>query len=391
MIRALSAYTLDPDDVTGAVDDILSQLDLEKKLLKHSAGLLFCYRDFIQTGVVKALCSRLPFDVIGCTSQGVAVAGAADEIMLVLMVMTSDESEFALGLSEPMRENAEDEARIGGIYGKLSATLGSPPSLMFTFLPLLTGFTGDFAVGVLDRLSGGVPVFGSVSLDMDTEMRSPMTIYNGEAYEDRLTLMVLSGETRPDFFLDSVPERNISNQKAVITAAEGSLLISIDNMPAVDYMQKIGLIVDGRINALFAFPVLADSHDGTEPKILTFYELGGNGSLVCASRVPVGATLHIASPTTDMVLETAVDITNAIKKNKNWNGLLIFSCISRNMTLADPMDEMKMIAEQLRDSSGPYVFIYSAGELCPRRGENGNLSNCFNLYSIIACTFGGEK
>jgi hypothetical protein len=385
MIRTLTAYSLEPDDVDTAVNDILRQLNPAENLLKNSAGLLFCYVDFIRTGMVKALCDRLPFDVIGCTTQGIATADAADEVMLALMVLTSDTVQFATGFSEPIETDIEN--RIYRLYERTSASSPGQPSLMFVFQPLLPGFTGDLAINILDRLACGAPLFGSVAFDVDTKVRSPMTIHNGAASLNRLALMLLYGDIAPNFFLDSIPERIISNQKAVITAASGNRLIGLDNMSAAAYMEKTGLLsANNLVQSLFAFPLLVDPHDGSKPKPLTSYDVGQDGSLICSAPVPAGATLNICFPTSDLVLGTAVDITAAVRKQNSVSGLLMFSCVSRSVMLPDPKIEMETIQEQLRGFPAPYLFVYSGGEICPRRGKNGEMHNGFHLYIISACT-----
>ena len=102
MIKALTAFTYEADDAKEAVEEILKQLDLEHNLLKYSVGFITCYLDFIKGGIVEALCADLPFEVIGCTTPMNGGPKAGDQILLTLMVLTSDSTEFATGISQPL-------------------------------------------------------------------------------------------------------------------------------------------------------------------------------------------------------------------------------------------------------------------------------------------------
>ncbi|MDR2393850.1 MAG: hypothetical protein LBD93_06825 [Treponema sp.] len=84
MIKTMSAYTFEIDEVAIAVSEILAQLDVEHSLYAHSVGLMTCYEEFIETRVIKAISDALPFDVIGCSTMANASAGELEEMMLCL-------------------------------------------------------------------------------------------------------------------------------------------------------------------------------------------------------------------------------------------------------------------------------------------------------------------
>ncbi|MDR1948801.1 MAG: FIST C-terminal domain-containing protein [Spirochaetaceae bacterium] len=378
----LTAHTVETDDVDAAVREILEQLDINRNIQKNSVGLIFCYVDFIESGVVEAVCKALPFDVLGCTTLGIALPEAVNDDMLALVVLTSDEVVFSAGVSEALGTDAE--ARITRLYETVSASAAAP-SLLLAFEPTMSGFLGEVTVSVLDRLSKGRPIFGASALDMNTNVRSPKTIYNGAAYSDRLALLLLSGGREPQFFVDSIPHKKTRSQQAVITEAEGNRMFSINNMSAVSYMERIGLINDGVIDLLYAFPLVIDNHDGEKPWPCVIVGIGPDGALLCGGSILPGSTLSIGSPLGEDVLTTAARIVEIAKQKQDRDGLLIFSCFSRNVALVDSGDEMKLVQKLMADSSLPYIFLYSAGEICPLCTGDGKIVNRFHQYSIISC------
>jgi hypothetical protein len=392
MIQVLTAFSKEPDNPEKAVADILQQLDLGHKLLKNTVGLLFAYVDFIKSGTVRSLCSKLPFDVLGCTSQGIVLHQAVEQTMLTLMVLTSDEVEFSTVLSPPLNEQTDTDACMTRLYHQAAAPLKALPSLIFIFPPLIPTILTNQIVDALDRESGNVPVFGAVAMDMAVEIRFPQAIFNGEAWPDRMPLLLITGIEDSKFFLVTLPGQDLLHQKAVVTSAEGNRIITLDKKPAINYLKRVGLLQgEDYLDILYAFPIEIDFHDGKPSRTFAIYSLNADGSIVCGGAAPVGSTVFIRSVGSSLVLQTSSFITGKIKdewdKNKNYHGLLIFSCFSRNLALTDPADEMMAIHSTLADFSLPYLFSYAAGEYCPAFAEKGLIINGFHQYTIIACLF----
>ncbi|MDR2110285.1 MAG: FIST C-terminal domain-containing protein [Spirochaetaceae bacterium] len=387
MINLLTACTSDVDDTDAAIRDILEQLDIRYRLLKNTVGLLFCHLDFIKSGAVEAVYGALPFEVVGCTTLGAAVPGAMGDIVLTLTVLTSDDVEFHTRLSDPLTEDQEN--RISRCYREAAAAPQIPPSLILIFIPSLYNLAGDTVVGVLNRESRGTPIFGAGALDADTKIRTPKTFYGGRAYADRMPILLLSGNLKPKFFIDSVWKHDIHSQKVLITAAEGNRIISVENMPAADYVRKIGLIPEEAQDLLFVFPLAIDAGGGAPLSICIIYTINDDGSLTCSANIPAGSTLRISSPGSGAILKTAKNITDAVKRENSGRPgqtpLLIFSCFSRSVAQTNPHDEMEMIQGELENTGPSYIFIYTGGEICPIYDKTGLPVNQYHNYAIISC------
>jgi hypothetical protein len=381
----LTVHTFEIEDADAAVRDIHEQLQNQGGLLKNTVGLLFCYLDFIKSGTAEAVSKALPFDTLGCTTLGAAMPGAMGDIILSLTVLTSDDVEFHTGLSEPLIE--DEEARIVKAYRELAASLRDPPSLIFIITPTLNNLAGDVVVNVLDRESRGAPIFGDCALDADTKTRTPKTIYKGTAYADRMPILLFSGNLAPQFFVNSVWEYNIYTQKALITEAEGNRMISVNHIPAAEYMRKIGLITEARLDMLFVFPLAIGAGDDAPSKLFIIYTINDDGSLTCSANTPVGSTIYIGSPSSGEVINSAKNITGAVKKT-GGEATLIFSCFSRSVILTNPRDEMDAVQEEFKDSTLPYVFVYSGGETCPVYSEKGCIVNQYHNFVIVSCVLG---
>jgi hypothetical protein len=388
MIKVLTAYTYELDNPEKAAQDILNQIDMKNSLLRNSAALLFCHAQFIEMGVTEAVCKSLPFDVVGCTSMYLALPSCAGEIILTVTVLTSDDTEFAVGICEPLNtENAED--RISALYQKTASSLGGTPALAFAFPPTMLNLTIDVMTAALDRASGGLPIFGTVALDMHVHIRNPKTIYKGAAYSDRMVLLLFRGPIKPRFFFLRFPEKSSLAQDAVITGASGPNLISINNKPATSFLKEVGLIQDNKNGYTHAIPLVIEDSNGKNPEVVVVQDIDSQGTLICSRHISVGGILNIGAITEDHVLESAKTLIQDIKKYEGEEGgteLFIFSCFLRTVVLGGgAAAEVEMIQRELGSYPGSYLYLNSGGELCPMYKKTGKTANQALQYAIIAC------
>jgi hypothetical protein len=375
------------DSPERAIHDILKQLDMENNLLKNSVALLFCRSQFIEMGVMEEVCKNLPFDVLGCTSMYFAVPEQAGELMLTVTVLTSDDTEFATGFCEPLSPGNVDTC-INAVYQKTASALGGTPDFMFAFPPTMMNPTIDMMSAALDRASGGLPVFGAVALDSDVYIRNPQTIYKGAAYSNRLGLLLFKGPVKPQFFFLPFPEKSTLAQDAVITGADGSHLISINNKSAVSFLQEVGLMQEGKNDYTQAIPLVIEDSDGGNPEVVVVQNITSEETLMCSRRVPVGGILNIGAITADHVLESARTLVQDIKEQEVGTGLFIVSCFLRSIVLGEgAVAEVKLIQQELAGFQNTYLYLNSGGELCPRYRSSGDTENQALQYAIVACKF----
>jgi hypothetical protein len=255
---------------------------------------------------------------------------------------------------------------------------------------MLNDLEGAAVVEALDRASRGVPVFGTVALDMTTRSNLPMTIHNGAAYLDRLPLLLCAGDIGLRFFVEWFPAEKVLSEDALITGVDGNRILGINGMPAADYLRKLGLFAGTDYDVLYVMPFVLTSPDGTR-KTLACIGVTADEALVCGDTVPPDGILNLGDANNDDVLESAERITRAVREAAPADpaedaAILIISCISRSIALVNPMSEMDLVWSRMRAVHAPYFFIYSGGELCPWYNPSGNtMVNRFYQYAIIAC------
>ena len=380
----LNAWTLEVDDPQVAMAEILEQLDMENRLLAHSAGFITCSADYVETGMVKAICDALPFEVVGCTTLTNATNQEAGTLLLCLSVLTSDDCRFATALTPPLEDNVH--AIINETFKHAAVQLENQPGLVLAFLPMLGTVGGEIMLHALNDAAAGAPIFGTIVCDSDTAHYSnSFTIHNGVCSRESMSVLLISGQVHPRFVVAATSEQNLQKQQAVITASEGSVLKEINGMSAQKYFSSIGLLHGEGIEALSSVPFVVNYNDGSQPVARAIYSLNSDGSAACGGIMPKGGTLSIGRMDVDDIMLTAEQSLKTLLQSEGINGIIMFPCLGRNMVLGvTPLSEIETVQRILRDTL-PWHLAYSGGELCPVYGNDGRAVNRFHNFTFIAC------
>jgi hypothetical protein len=157
-------------------------------------------------------------------------------------------------------------------------------------------------------------------------------------------------------------------------------------MPAAEFMERVGIVSNGQINAAIqGFPLLVDNKDGTEPKSCAIHSVEEGGVLRCGNDIAEGATLKLVNQMQEEVLRSSAQFVESIKKENGKKAHVVFSCFGRSAPLVDLKDEMRLFQENMAGTS--YVFIYSGGEFCPVYDAQGGIHNRFHQFSVISVSF----
>ncbi|MDL2317827.1 FIST C-terminal domain-containing protein [Eubacteriales bacterium OttesenSCG-928-A19] len=381
MLTMLTAYTLEADDKDYALQEILSQLDLEKNMRKNAAGVLICHSDFIATGVAQGIAEKLPFDVVGCTSLASMASGVDDALMLSVAVFTSDDIRFSAFSASDLAEATSMEKAYSAVK------LGEKPSLVIPFVPLLVSVAHEQVMLNLDQAIGGVPIFGSVAADHTADYSTCYTIFNGVASQSDVSVLLFWGEVDLLFCYSEMSERYIQRQRAVITKSQGNMLMEVNNMPLMEYLETIGVTKGRGAEALGGVPFLIDFGDGTHPVARGIHTITPEGYALCGGLMPENATLAIGSVERDDVLHLTRETINKALAKENINGILLHPCASHFLVLGADSQEQKDIIKSIIPEGIPYLLCYSGGEICPAYDKEGQTHNRFHSYTFTACVF----
>ncbi len=382
MITMYTARTAEIDEVDEAVSEIKSQIDLGA-LKKHSCGLIFCHMDFVESGMVAALCKELPFDVIGMTSMASADEHGYSLYELTLTVLTSDEVGFTAGMTGSINHD-NYEREIDQLYSRVRGRVADDPAMIFTFMPYMRDVSGYEVVKAMDTSCHGIPLWGSITNNMDFNYETVQTICNGEALPAGVAMMFVNGPIEPEFIVSSIPERNIANNRAVITKSDKAVLREVNELPILQYLANIGLVITKE--NITTTPLMVYYGESVKPVALGFYTLFEDGSVLTGGEMPVGTSFAVGSIDAEGIFESAQEGLKQILARKDRQATLLLPCVTRYIMLApDQESELRLISEQLATGGNSFMMGYSGGEICPMRGPDGKYHNQFHNYSFCAC------
>ncbi|MDR1965324.1 MAG: FIST C-terminal domain-containing protein [Synergistaceae bacterium] len=379
-----TASTTEIDDIDDALAEILGQLDLEA-LGKNSVGILFSWYEFIETGVVGALCDRLPFDVIGMTTMASASGDDLGMYRLCLTVLSSDDVSFETEVTRPISlGNCKGE--IEEAYGRARGKLPGDPSFIISFFPYVNDISGSDILKNFDKTCGGIPIWGSVASGMDMTYEHCRTLWKGGADKTVLAMLLVHGPVEPKFIVTSIPERNMRDSSAIITESEGCVLKKVNGMDFGKYLESIGLVMRVGKEAT-TIPLMVSYGDGSKPVALATYDMRDDGSVLCGGEIPQGSALVIGQIDSDGIIETAHSSMDALLDGDKRDGMLLLPCVTRYIMLAPKQEDELKVATEAVGGQIPYMMGYSGGEVCPVPGKDGKYHNHYHNYTFSACAF----
>jgi hypothetical protein len=386
MVRALTVFTENIDDSAAAVAEIKAQLAEGPGLLKNSVGIIACHYEFVLSGTAKAVCESLPFDVAGTISSVQADNEVKGTLVLVILVLTSDEVYFKIGITPSLK--TEPEKHIGETYKALSGG-AEKPSLIFAYAPFMLENSGDGYVAALSAVSGGVPCFGTLAVDDTSDFRECYMVYQGEHYRDKMSLILCYGHINPKFYLASISEEKLLDRAALITSSQGHILKEVNGRPVVEYFEDLGLTKASETSyAMTSLPFMLDYGDGTPMVSKVFIGLNEQKYAICAGVMPEGSTLYMGVfDKGDVLLTTGNLIKRALEETDHPSVMIGYSCISRGMTLGgDIFAEVELVQKNIAGKV-PALLAYSGGEICPTRINDVAAINRFHNNTFILCMF----
>jgi hypothetical protein len=388
MIQSITAYTTEIDDVERAIEDVKSLLQSGGTLKKNTVGIIACHYEFVLSGVVKALCETLPFPVLGAITSAQATPGVSSILSLTLMVLTSDDVEFTVARTAPLRD--EPGKIIAQTYTEAASAKAERPALILAYAPFMVENSGDEYVNVLTDASGGVPCFWTLAVDDTADFSNCFMICNGEHFNDRMALLLIYGDITPKFFIATISSNKILEKSALVTKSSGHILMEVNDRPVVEYFENLGLTkASETAYAMTSLPFMLDYGDGTPPVSKVFIGLSPERYAICAGAMPEGSTLYIGVFDKEDVLYTTEE---SLKKAladaaAGASGALIYSCISRSMSLgADQLMELDLVRKTIAGNLS-FMMAYSGGEICPTRVSDERAINRFHNNTFVACVF----
>jgi len=396
-LKSFQGFTYEIDDLDDAVEELKEQIDTSE-LLKNTAAIVFCGYEVDIEELVSKLNEAFDFPFIGCTGLGLLSSEGFSQSSISMTVMTADDCTFEIGITDEIKTN-EQLSIVGDKYAQLSENAGNDCGMIFAYAPWQKNILASNIIHILDKVSGGVPIFGGIASDGWTfdECR----IFNNEKVADSgVVLMLINGNIKPIFTIEH-STTELMNSHKLVTSSKDTEVMTLNNEPATSYLKESGIFNektdvlvdylatpfistmfkpedDDEIDVLRALVTI--NHEKGSCNFLGSVEEGSELNMVLISKKDIEGSVKKAFD----------DIFEAIEKSEDYkySTIMCSSCGARySLIVSDKNTEGKAYINRLPEGINVQGF-YSYGEYCPAKGKKyGKLYNVLSNESLAIVAF----
>ncbi|MBQ3565729.1 MAG: FIST C-terminal domain-containing protein [Oscillospiraceae bacterium] len=396
-MKSLQAFTEEIDFLDDAAEELSSQID-RNQLLKNTCAFIFCGHEVNVDELTENLKNKFDFPFFGCTGIGMLSSNGFSQETITMLVLTADDCEFELGMTDEIN-TPDDLYKIKDKYNEISSKLSEKEKIIFAYSPWWENVSNDNVVKILDEISGGVPVFGGIASDGWT-FDNTRVFLNDTVSTNRVALMMISGNVRSVFTIEH-STTGLTNSHKVVTKSEGPTVYTLNNEPATEYLEEMGIISE-KTNVLTDYlanpfiSTITKTEDNDEIDVIRALVTIDHENKSCSfiGNVEEGSELN-------MVLISRKDIEGSVKKafddifdmiektqDYKFSTILCSSCGARySLIVSDKNTEGKAYADRLPEGVNVQGF-YTYGEFCPAKGKkSGKLYNVISNESLCIVAF----
>ncbi|MCM8783164.1 MAG: FIST C-terminal domain-containing protein [Candidatus Omnitrophica bacterium] len=327
---------------------------------------------------IKSILEETP--LVGSSTAGEFTSLGVARHSVTVVLLKSDELQFALGWGEGINRNSHDAGRKSALSANRkfleSGAQGELRRKLFVIFPDgLTGNCADVLKGIQEILGRSFPIVGGSSGD-DFLFRKTYQYCHRLVLSESVVGVLMGGDL--SFGIGSRHGWKPLGKPHKVTKAIANIIYEIDNQPAVKiYEEYFGTeVMELKTEPLASLAILYPlgmAIAGEEEYLLRNpYTVTEEGALVCGAEVPQGEEIRLMIGNKDSVLEAASHA--ALTSLKNLHGakpkiVIAFSSISREKLLGRyKYNEIEVVGEVFGKNT-PLAGFYTYGEQAPLTSE----------------------
>lgn len=371
--RYVIAHSLSIDS-QEAVDEVIASGLEQLAGTRPQAGILFCGIEFDHQLILGRLIDTWPdLPLIGCTTDGElsSLHGYVEDSVCLLLIQADGVNFFAGCIdNSTLATTSLAEQAIAAARTRL----GNDPALCLLFSDVLKVNGEDALARVSAALGGGIPILGGISGDSWT-FTGATQFCGRQASSDISPFLLIAGELEFSYAVDY--SWTPLGGAGTVTRAEGHVVYTIDDKPALAFYEKIlgpGIKPSGDLPiAVF------DVHDDFRFLRVSFEKSDAEaGSVTYLGNVPEGSRIRITSVSRDDIIAGAGNAAAqaAADFSQRWRRApllaLCFSCSARRVLLGTRTHEEYEAVRKPFGEDFRIAGFYTYGEYCPRASQVDN-------------------
>ncbi len=362
-------------------DEILLKLDHKRP----HALLVFASSEYDYQELLDSLDENCrPEILIGCSSAGEFTDQTQKEGAVCAVGIWSDRLKFSASLGSNLRANIADAAEqiASNFIGLHRHDYRYHTAIVMT--DALAGYTDDFIQALMVKTQGKYQLVGGGAGD-DAKFSETHVFLGREAYKDSaVALEILSNEP---IGIGVKHGWEAASDAMRVTEAEGSCLISVNGVPTLEAFEEFAEQSGQTIDPANPLPFFLHNVIGIQTsngyKLRVPLAINADGSIACASTIPVGSTIHIMRTTVKSAAEAASQAAEMAMAQLNGNRpkvALFFDCVATRLRMGLDFDfELKSLSDTLEGAE--FAGCNTYGQIARVDGQFSGFHNC----TAVAC------
>ncbi|MDB4964928.1 MAG: hypothetical protein JWN44_617 [Myxococcales bacterium] len=349
--------------------------------------VLFASPTYDQQALLKALKTRCqPKILVGASSAGEFTHETRGAGLACALALRSSDLHFSAAIARDLSKDPVAAGRnlAAGFRGLTDRGYAYRSALVMT--DALAGHADELVDQLTVATSGQYQFFGGGAGD-DAQFRRTNVFFDDEAVTDAaVALEILSN--KPIGVGVGHGWEPIGPAMRV-TEIDGKRLVSLNGMPAVEAFERHAAETSQTLDREAPIPFFLHNilgiDTGSGHRLRVPLAINDDGSVLCASELPIGATVHVMRTTERSAVDAAARATSAAMQGLKGNKpqvALFFDCVATRLRMGDAFGfELKALAEQLGDAE--FVGCNTHGQIARAEGQFGGFHNCTAVVCVL--------
>jgi hypothetical protein len=351
------------------------------------AVILFAAPTFEYAALLQSLKQQCqPTCLIGCSSAGEFTTGIHGEGMACALALHSTEMRFAMGVGHDVGTNRRQAAKeiVASLRGVTNHTYRYRTALVLA--DALAGYTDDLIDQLTLLTAGAYQFFGGGAGD-NAQFRQTPVFYDTEVLSDAVVALEILSNKPLGIGVQHGWQPLGKGMRA--TAVDGLRLISLNAMSAVEAFQEHAeatkQVFDTANPIPFFLHNLIGIESGSGYRLRVPLEVHPDGSILCASDIPVGAKVHFMQTTNASSVKAAVHAVESAEAQLQGHkpvAALFFDCVATRLRMGKEFGvELEEVQNHL--DQGLFVGCNTHGQIARAEGQFSGFHNCTAVVCLI--------
>jgi hypothetical protein len=388
-MTSLAVVYSDSDDTEKAAHELSDRIRAELGNEPPDALILFASPKYDHPLLLSALTAGCkPKVLVGASSAGEFTTGGQGVGHACALAIRSDEMAFAAGVGRGLSQDRAQVAReiTSGFRGE--ASLAYPDRSALVMTDALAGHADDLVDQLTLVTSGKYQFFGGGAGDNAQFHRTQVFCGTESLTDAAVALEILS---KKPVGIGVGHGWRPGGDGMRVTEANGMTLVSLNGMPAADAFEDHARATGQAFDRAAPLPFFLHNILGIETtsghRLRVPLAINEDGSILCASEVPVGAKVHVMRTDTSSAVDAAARATHAavaaLGPDAKPQVALFFDCVATRLRMGEVFGLELASLKDILGPSAEYLGCNTHGQIARAEGQFGGFHNC----TAVVCVF----